>query len=49
MRPLLDKKRQGGSLTLIVPHAIGRCSLHAVPVEAVLTWIEAGMEVATCG
>lgn len=46
---LLDKKRQGGSLTLIVPHAVGRCSLHAVPVEAVRTWIEAGMEEWTCG
>ena len=35
-----DKKRQGGSLTLIVPREIGRCDLHPIPVEELKMWIE---------
>jgi len=35
-----DKKRQGGSLTLIVPREIGVCDLHPIPVEDLMTWIE---------
>ena len=35
-----DKKRQGGTLTLIVPKEIGECALHTVEVEALKGWIE---------
>ena len=34
-----DKKRQGGSLTLIVPREIGQCDLHPIPVEELKAWI----------
>lgn len=34
-----DKKRQGASLTLIVPREIGRCDLHAISVEELPRWI----------
>ena len=34
-----DKKRQGGSLTLVVPREIGKCDLHPIPVEDLMTWI----------
>ncbi|MBP3634341.1 MAG: 3-dehydroquinate synthase [Oscillospiraceae bacterium] len=34
-----DKKRQGGSLTLVVPVQIGDCLLHKIPVEDLLGWI----------
>jgi len=34
-----DKKRQGSSLTLIVPREIGRCDLHPIPVEELKAWI----------
>ena len=34
-----DKKRQGSSLTLIVPREIGRCDLHPIPVEELKMWI----------
>ena len=37
-----DKKRQGGSITLVVPAEIGRCVLHKIPVEELPRWIEAG-------
>ena len=37
-----DKKRQGGSITLVVPAEIGRCVLHKIPVEELPQWIEAG-------
>ena len=35
-----DKKRRGGSLTLIVPREIGVCDLLPIPVEDLKTWIE---------
>lgn len=35
-----DKKRQGGTLTLVVPEKIGRCVLHKIPVEELGAWIE---------
>ena len=41
-----DKKRQGGTLTLVVPAEIGRCVLHKIPVEELKSWIppqEAGV------
>lgn len=34
-----DKKRQGGSLTLVVPAKIGNCVLHPIPVENLPDWI----------
>jgi len=34
-----DKKRQGGSLTLVVPTDIGHCALHKIPVEELPDWI----------
>ena len=34
-----DKKRQGGSLTLVVPTEIGNCALHKIPVEELPNWI----------
>ena len=37
-----DKKRQGGSITPVVPAEIGRCVLHKIPVEELPQWIEAG-------
>lgn len=38
-----DKKRKGGSLTLVVPQEIGTCLLHRISVEDLPKWIEAGM------
>lgn len=35
-----DKKRQGGTITLVVPREIGRCQLHTIPVEQLDQWIE---------
>lgn len=34
-----DKKRQGSTLTLVVPEAIGRCRLERIPVEALEDWV----------
>lgn len=35
-----DKKRQGGTLTLVVPREIGVCQLHPIPLEQLGEWIE---------
>lgn len=35
-----DKKRQGNTLTLVIPEKIGRCRLHRIPVEELWAWIE---------
>ncbi len=40
---LSDKKRQGGNITLVLPHAIGDCRLQAFPVEELATFIKAGL------
>ena len=40
---LLDKKRAGDAITLVVPRAIGRCELVRVPVSELRSWIEAGV------
>lgn len=37
-----DKKRQGSSISLVVPREIGHCELVKVPVEDVKQWIDAG-------
>ncbi len=34
-----DKKRQGNTLTLVVPEEIGRCRLETIPVEELKAWI----------
>ena len=41
---LMDKKRAGGMITLVVPKQIGDCALIDIPVEQVLDVFRAGME-----
>lgn len=41
---LRDKKRQGGSITLVVPKAIGNTVLMPVPVEELAEWIDDGLK-----
>lgn len=41
---LSDKKRAGGSITLVVPRKIGDCELIDVPVEQLLNVFRAGLE-----
>lgn len=41
---LADKKRSGGSITLVVPKRIGLCELKTVPVAELLPVIRAGWE-----
>lgn len=40
---LSDKKRSGGTIGLIVPDAIGHCTVVPVPVDAVCDWVQAGL------
>jgi ATP-dependent RNA helicase DeaD len=40
---LSDKKRTGGTITLVVPREIGRCDLVKVPVTELQSWMEAGL------
>ncbi len=40
---LSDKKRTGGTITLVVPREIGRCELVKVPVSELQSWMEAGL------
>jgi 3-dehydroquinate synthase len=40
---LHDKKRSGGSITLVVPEAIGRCVLRETPVSALEEFIGLGL------
>lgn len=39
---LRDKKRRGGRLTLIVPHAVGDCVLTDIAVDELAQWITEG-------
>lgn len=39
---LSDKKRRGGSITLVIPKEIGECVLHTEPVEKLSSYIELG-------
>ena len=39
---LSDKKRQGDSITLVVPERIGKCVLHKLPVDELEAFIAAG-------
>jgi len=41
---LSDKKRSGGTITEVIPTALGNCKLMAMPVEELRDWIELGME-----
>ncbi len=41
---LSDKKRAGGTITLVVPNKIGDCALLDIPVEDLLRVFRAGME-----
>lgn len=42
-KSLSDKKRKGGSITLVVPYGIGDSRLYPCPVETVLDFIKAGL------
>ncbi len=35
---MVDKKRRGGQITLVVPECIGKCSLVKVPVSEMVEW-----------
>ena len=39
---LSDKKIVSGTVSLVVPHAIGRCELHRLPAEELSRWLAAG-------
>ncbi len=39
-----DKKRRGNRLTLVIPCAIGECTLHEIAAEELVTWIREGSE-----
>ncbi len=41
---LTDKKRQGDTITLVIPVEIGKCELRKVPVSELETIIKAGVE-----
>lgn len=41
---LSDKKRRGDTLTLVVPHAVGRCELQKLPVSELSAVIRAGLK-----
>lgn len=38
-RALGDKKRRGGTITLVIPTAKDKCELHPIPVEELQNWI----------
>ncbi len=42
-RALSDKKRDGGSITLVIPKALGDCVLHKINTDALLPFIEKGL------
>ena len=37
-----DKKRTGGTMHLVVPRAVGRCEIVAVPLREIPDWLRAG-------
>lgn len=39
-----DKKRQGDTITFVVPRQIGHCQLLRIPTDELMSWIEAGLE-----
>ena len=40
---LSDKKRSGGTVKLIIPHAIGHCDIVPTPLEQLKSFIQAGL------
>ncbi len=42
-RALSDKKRDGGSITLVIPKSLGDCVLHKINTDALLPFIEKGL------
>lgn len=40
---LSDKKRRGGSLTLVVPHGVGDCTLESISIDALQSIIVEGL------
>ena len=45
---MLDKKRRGGAVTLVLPEKIGKCALKRVPVAELRDWFERGMGETAC-
>lgn len=45
---LIDKKRRGGSVTLVLPLEIGRCELRTVPVEELEDYFRRGLGECAC-
>ena len=41
---LMDKKRQGDTITLVVPVEIGKCELRKVPITELESIIKAGVD-----
>lgn len=41
---LNDKKRRGGTLTLVLPRAVGDCVLHPLPVEELSDFLRAALD-----
>lgn len=39
---LSDKKRRGGSLSLVLPEAVGRCRVETIPAEEFILWLRDG-------
>ena len=45
---MLDKKRRGGAVTLVLPEKIGKCALKRVPVAELREWFKRGMGETAC-
>ena len=45
---MLDKKRRGGAVTLVLPEKIGKCMLKRVPASELRDWFERGMGETAC-
>ena len=45
---MLDKKRRGGAVTLVLPEKIGKCALKRVPVAELRDWFKRGMGETAC-
>ena len=45
---LLDKKRRGGMVTLVLPRSIGKCFLKRVPVAELRDWFARGLGAGPC-
>ena len=40
---LSDKKRKGGSITLVLPESLGKSRLYPVPADSLTTFFEGGL------